>query len=371
MSLYDLARPLVFRLDAERAHGLAIEALKRGLVKRQDIPLDSRLRVDLVGLSFGNPLGLAAGFDKNAEVPDAMLRLGFGFVEIGTVTPLPQEGNAKPRIFRLPEALAVINRLGFNNEGHAEVAERLEKRARKPGIVGVNIGANKDSADRIADYVTGIHRFAELARYLTINISSPNTPGLRNLQKGSDLDDLLTHAVAARDGAAALTASDRKPLFLKVAPDLSLDEVEAIAETAKRRKVDGLIVSNTTLSRHGIEGHKLVNEIGGLSGRPLYGRSTYVLAAFRRALGPEFPLIGAGGVENARTALGKIEAGADLVQLYSAMVYGGPDLPIRILKDMIRFLDKTGLDTIRHLRDSKVEEILARDPPVGWEQARA
>ncbi len=370
MSLYDFARPLIFQLDAERAHGLAIEALKRGLVPRRDIPLDARLRTELVGLTFGNPLGLAAGFDKNAEVPDAMLRLGFGFVEIGTVTPLPQEGNAKPRIFRIPEARAVINRLGFNNEGHAEVAERMEKRARKAGIVGVNIGANKDSTDRIGDYVTGIHRFAELARYLTINISSPNTPGLRNLQKGSDLDDLLTHAVAARDGAAALTATDRKPLFLKVAPDLSLEEVEAISETAKRRKVDGLIVSNTTLSRHGVEGSRHENETGGLSGRPLFNRSTYVLAAFRRALGPDFPLIGVGGVENGRTALAKIEAGADLVQLYSAMVYGGPDLPIRILNDMIRFLDETGLDTIRQLRDTKMEEILSRDPPIGWEAVR-
>ena len=370
MSVYDWAKPLIFRLDAERAHGLAIEGLKHGLVPRRDIPLDARLRVKAAGLTFGNPLGLAAGFDKNAEVPDAMLRLGFGFVEIGTVTPLPQEGNARPRIFRLAEKAAVINRLGFNNEGHAEVAERLEKRARKAGIVGVNIGANKDSPDRIADYVTGIHRFAELARYLTINISSPNTPGLRSLQKGSDLDDLLSHAVAARDGAAALAASDRKPLFLKVAPDLAPDDIEAIAETAKRRKVDGLIVSNTTLSRHGIEGHRHADEAGGLSGRPVFERSTYVLAAFRRALGPDMPLIGVGGVENGRTALAKIEAGADLVQLYTAMVYGGPDLPIRILKDMIRFLDKSGLDTIGQLRDRKVEDILAGPTPIGWEVAR-
>ncbi|WP_062203441.1 quinone-dependent dihydroorotate dehydrogenase [Aureimonas sp. AU12] len=369
--LYRFARPLLFQIDAEKAHRLSVEALKRGLVGRRDIPVDARLRVNVAGLSFPNPLGLAAGYDKNGEVPDAALRLGFGFVEVGTVTPLPQEGNARPRVFRLPESFAVVNRLGFNNEGHAEVAERLEKRARKAGIVGVNIGANKDASDRVDDYVTGIHRFEALSSYLTINISSPNTPGLRNLQKGSDLDDLLKHAVAARDGAAAIAATDRKPLFLKVAPDLTLDDIAAISETAKRRAVDGLIVSNTTLSRHGVEGRRHSDEQGGLSGRPLFTRSSYALAAFRRALGPDFPIIGVGGVESARTALGKMEAGADLVQLYTALVYAGPELPIRILTGMMRYLDKTGADTIRQIRDTKVDEILEREPPLGWELVRA
>ncbi|MBB3948740.1 quinone-dependent dihydroorotate dehydrogenase [Aureimonas jatrophae] len=369
--LYRFARPVLFALDPERAHGLSLEALKRGLFKRQDLPLDARLRVEVAGLRFPNPLGLAAGYDKNAEAPDALLRLGFGFVEIGTVTPQPQEGNERPRIFRLPESFAVINRLGFNNEGHADVAERLEARRRRGGIVGVNIGANKDTSDRIGDYVAGIHRFLPLSSYLTVNISSPNTPGLRDLQKGSSLDELLEHSVAARDGAAAILAEERRPLFVKVAPDLSRDEIEAIAETALRRKVDGLIVSNTTLSRQGVEGRRFANETGGLSGRPLFSRSTYALAAFRRALGSDFPLIGAGGVESARTALGKMEAGADLVQLYTSLIYGGPELPIRILNGMIRYLDKTGSDTIRQIRDTKVDEILARDPPLGWEVQRA
>lgn len=369
--LYSFARPVLFKLDPERAHALSLEALKRGVLRSRNIPLDARLRVDVAGLSFANPLGLAAGYDKNAEVPDAALRLGFGFVEVGTVTPLPQEGNPRPRIFRMPESFAVINRLGFNNEGHAEVAERLEKRARKAGIVGVNIGANKDSADRIGDYVTGIHRFEALASYLTVNISSPNTPGLRDLQKGSDLDRLLEHVMAARDGAAALTAMKPKPVFVKVAPDLSMEEIEAIAQAVLKRRVDGLIVSNTSLSRHGVEGRRFSDEAGGLSGRPIFTRSSYVLAAFRRALGPNFPIVGAGGVESARTAIAKIEAGADLVQFYTALVYGGPALPVRILDGMIRFLDKTGADTIGQVRDRKVEEILARDPPIGWEARRA
>lgn len=367
--LYGAVRPLIFKMDAERAHGLSIEALKFGLVPRREMPSDPRLRVEIAGLSLPNPLGLGAGYDKNGEVPDALLRLGFGFVEVGTVTPLPQEGNARPRIFRLPERNAVINRLGFNNQGHAEVVERLEKRKRKAGIVGVNIGANKDAADRVADYVTGIHAFQSLCNYLTINISSPNTAGLRDLQKGSELDRLLQAVVAARDGAAALSATEAKPLFLKVAPDLSDDDIAAIADGARRRNVDGLIVSNTTLSRHGVEGHPNAAQAGGLSGRPLFQRSTYVLAAFRNALGPDFPLIGVGGVDSGDTALAKIEAGAHVVQLYTGLVYGGPDLPARILRGMLNGLDQRGAKNISELRGTKTDEILA-DAPLDWE-ARA
>ncbi|WP_182084782.1 quinone-dependent dihydroorotate dehydrogenase [Aureimonas sp. ME7] len=369
--LYQFARPLLFQIDPERAHALSIGALKHGIMPRRNLPLDPRLRIEVAGIGFPNPLGLAAGYDKNAEVPDAALRLGFGFVEVGTVTPQPQEGNARPRIFRLPEAAAVINRLGFNNDGHADMAERLEARSRKAGIVGVNIGANKDSEDRIADYVSGIHRFEAMASYLTVNISSPNTPGLRKLQMGSDLDKLLQYVMAARDGAAAISATQPKPVFVKVAPDLTEDEVWSIADTVKHRQVEGLIVSNTTLSRHGVEGRKHASEAGGLSGRPLFSRSTYVLALFRRAMGPDFPLIGVGGVESARTLLGKMEAGADLVQLYTALVYGGPELPLRILNGLSRYLDKAGSDTISSIRDTKVDEILSRDPPLGWEARRA
>jgi dihydroorotate dehydrogenase len=364
---YSLARPALFALDPERAHTLSLLALKSRAFAPRNLNVDPRLRVSVAGISFPNPLGLAAGYDKNAEVPDAALRLGFGFVEVGTVTPLPQPGNDKPRIFRLPEARAVINRLGFNNEGHAEAAARLEKRKRKAGLVGVNIGANKDSADRIDDYVTGIHRFESMASYLTVNISSPNTPGLRKLQGAEDLDRLLAAVMAARSGAAAIAASRPCPVFLKVAPDLSFAEIGGIADAARRHKIDGLIVSNTTLSREGVEGRRSASEAGGLSGRPLMARSTYVLAAFRRALGADMPLIGVGGVESARTALAKIEAGADLVQLYTALVYEGPSLPKRILDGMSRYLDKSGLKSIGELRGVKVDEILDRPPPAGWE----
>lgn len=285
-SLYGLARPLLFRLDAEKAHALSIAALRNGVIPRVDIPVDARLRVKAAGIFFPNPLGLAAGYDKNGEVPDAMLRLGFGFVEVGTVTPLPQAGNDKPRIFRLPKAGGVINRLGFNNDGHADTFERLQARVRKAGIVGVNIGANKESPDRIKDYVDGINRFEPVASYLTVNISSPNTPGLRTLQTGEDLDRLLDSVIAARNGFAALTASARKPVFLKVAPDLQREDIAEIARAVARHGIDGLIVSNTTLSRAGLAPtleHR--NEAGGLSGQPLWQRSTYVLAAFRREIG--------------------------------------------------------------------------------------
>ncbi|WP_102959819.1 quinone-dependent dihydroorotate dehydrogenase [Mangrovicella endophytica] len=361
--LYGLAKPMLFRLDPERAHTLSIEALRRGLVPRLDIPVDARLRTTVAGLSFPNPLGLAAGYDKNAEVPDAALRLGFGFVEVGTITPQPQPGNDKPRIFRLVEDGAIINRLGFNNEGHADAFERLQARMRKPGIVGVNVGANKDSADRIHDYVEGISLFEPVAGYLTVNISSPNTPGLRALQKGSELDRLLKSVVAARNGFAAISAMPKKPLFLKVAPDLDQNEIETIADAATKHGLDGLIVSNTTLSRRGVEKHPNAAEAGGLSGRPLMERSTYVLAAFRRALGPAMPLIGVGGVDSAETAIAKIEAGADLVQLYTGLVYGGPDLPARILAGMLRHLDEQHFRSFREIRDSGVEAVLAKGPP--------
>jgi dihydroorotate dehydrogenase len=361
--LYRLARPMLFRLEPEKAHALSINALKRGLVPKVNVPVDDRLRLRVAGIAFPNPLGLAAGYDKNAEVPDAALRLGFGFAEVGTLTPQPQEGNPQPRVFRLEKAHAIINRLGFNNEGHVDAAERLEARLRKPGIIGVNVGANKDSPDRVADYVEGVNRFEALAHYLTINISSPNTPGLRAFQGGSDLDRLLHAVVAARDGYAALSATGRKPLFVKVAPDLGPGQVEEIAEAVMKRGVDGLIVSNTTLSRAGVEAEPHRHEAGGLSGRPLMAPSTYVLARFRKVLGPDFPLIGVGGVDSAATAVHKIEAGADLVQLYTGLIFGGPELPNRILAGMLRHLDRTGTRHIADLRDTRLDEVLASPPP--------
>ncbi|KQT85771.1 quinone-dependent dihydroorotate dehydrogenase [Aurantimonas sp. Leaf443] len=361
--LYRAARPLLFRIDPERSHALSIEALKRGLGPRPNIPVDRRLSTRVAGIAFPNPLGLAAGYDKNAEVPDRALRLGFGFVEVGTLTPQPQEGNPKPRVFRLEGAHAVVNRLGFNNDGHADAFERLCERQRKAGIVGVNIGANKDSTDRIADYVAGVNRFEEVASYLTVNISSPNTPGLRTLQTGSELDRLLKSVVAARNGLAAITATQRKPLFVKVAPDLSDEEIGVIADGALTHAIDGLIVSNTTLSRRGVENEPGAGEAGGLSGRPLLERSTYVLAAFRRAVGPNMPLIGVGGVDSARTAILKMEAGADLVQLYTGLVYGGPDLPVKILKGMLRTMEKMGVDHVADFRDRSVEALIEAGPP--------
>ncbi|SJZ68341.1 quinone-dependent dihydroorotate dehydrogenase [Consotaella salsifontis] len=361
--LYRLGRPLLFTMEPESAHHLSIMALKHGLVPRMDVPVDSRLRVSVAGISFPNPIGLAAGYDKNAEVVDAALGLGFGFVEAGTVTPRPQPGNDRPRCFRLPKAEAMINRFGFNNDGHADALERLQRRRRRAGIVGVNIGANKDADDRIQDYVDGVSLFESVADYLTVNISSPNTPGLRALQSGEDLHRLLEAVVAARDGFAAMAASAKKPLFVKVAPDLVPEQIAEIAEAALRHQIDGLIVSNTTLSRDGVAGLAHSEETGGLSGRPLLARSTWALAAFRKALGPEMPLIGVGGVHDTESALLKIAAGADLVQLYTAMVYAGPGLPTAILKGLRAYLDETGADSLASLRDARVEEIVAKGPP--------
>jgi dihydroorotate dehydrogenase len=327
-------RPLLFHLDPEIAHEWALKALR-------NIPLpasadDSRLAVKAFGLVFPNPLGLAAGFDKNGEVADAILRLGFGFSEIGTVTPLPQQGNPRPRLFRLAPDQAVINRLGFPSHGHAVVHARLAARAHQPGIIGVNLGANKDSRDRVQDYVQGIGAFADVADYFTINISSPNTPGLRDLQRAGALDELLAHILAARD----TTAEPRRPILLKIAPDLTLTELDAIVTCARARKIDGMIISNTTVSRPASLRDPLAAETGGLSGRPLFAQSTQLLAqAYLRVEG-QFPLIGAGGVESPETAFAKIEAGATLVQFYSALVFEGPWLAATIKRGLLQRLEQ-------------------------------
>lgn len=314
---WPLARAVLHRLDPERAHDLTLRALALLPLPAQR-PDDPRLAVEAFGLRFANPVGLAAGFDKNGAVAHKAAALGFGFAEVGTVTPLPQPGNARPRLFRLPEHGAVINRFGFNNAGHAAALARL-----RTGIapVGVNVGANKDAHDRVADYVAGIRAFAGVAAYFTINVSSPNTPGLRDLQRPTALDDLLLRTIAARDAVAVGT-----PVLLKIAPDLSLSELDGVVAVARRRGVDGMIVSNTTLARDGVAGHRHGAESGGLSGRPLFAASTRMLAECFRRVERQFPLVGAGGVADAATALAKIEAGATLVQLYSALVYGGPGL---------------------------------------------
>ena len=349
----DIGRRGLFMFDPETAHGMSIAALKSGLVPACRGNDDPRLRQTVAGLDFPNPLGMAAGYDKNAEVPEALLRLGFGFTEIGTVTPKPQPGNPRPRIFRLVDDEGVINRLGFNNEGHEAAFRRLAA-IRGKGLVGVNIGANKDSADRIDDYVRGIRRFYSVAGYFTANISSPNTPGLRDLQGRESLAVLLSAVLAARNEEAA-KAGKTIPVFLKIAPDLTEEGMDDIAAEALAHDLDGLIVSNTTLGRDGLKDLRQAKEAGGLSGKPVFEKSTAVLARMRKRVGAAMPIIGVGGVSSAETALEKIRAGADLVQLYSSMVYEGPGLPGSILKGLSALLDHEGVKSIRDLRDSKVD----------------
>ena len=353
-----LGRKGLFLLDPEVAHGMSISALRSGFMPTCHVPHDPRLQQTVAGLVFPNPLGMAAGYDKNAEVPGQLLRLGFGFTEIGTVTPRAQAGNPKPRIFRLVENEAVINRLGFNNEGHAAALSRLIAAGLR-GIVGVNIGANKDSDDRIDDYVTGIKTFSSVASYFTANISSPNTPGLRDLQARESLAALLSAVLEQRDREAE-KLSRRIPVFLKIAPDLTEEGLDDIAAEALSHSLDGLIVSNTTLSREGLTPGSNNNETGGLSGKPLFERSTTVLAKMRKRLGPDLPIIGVGGVSSAQTALEKIRAGADLVQLYSSMVYEGPGLPGTIVRDLSKTLERDGIRNIRELRDSSMVSWAAR-----------
>ena len=322
-----LAAPLLRALEPERAHGLTIEMLRRSPLPRAKVD-DERLAVRAFGLNFPNPIGIAAGFDKNAEVPDALLRLGFGFAEIGTVTPRPQAGNPRPRLFRLEADEGVINRLGFNNEGFAAAHARLATRARE-GIVGVNVGANKDAVDRTQDYAAGIEAFAGVASYLTVNVSSPNTPGLRDLQRASALDDLLSRVLDTRERAAERAA--RRPVLLKIAPDLSLAELDEVVGVARRHRIDGMIVGNTTVSRPaGLRAKDKAREAGGLSGKPLFALATRTLAeTFVRVEGA-FPLIGVGGIDSGAAALAKIRGGASLVQLYTGLVFRG----LRLLRDI-------------------------------------
>lgn len=333
---YALARPLLFTLDAETAHGLTIRALKTGLLPPAPRP-DSILATQLAGLALPSPLGLAAGFDKNAEVPDAVLRMGFGFAEVGTITPLPQSGNPKPRMFRLVEDGAVINRLGFNNQGLAAALVRLTARKRR-GIVGVNVGANKDSTDRIADYVAGVAAVRDVADYLTINISSPNTPGLRALQSKDALAELVGRCLEAR--------ADGPPLFVKIAPDLTADDIADIAEVASSTGIDGLIVSNTTIARPDSLRGSSRTETGGLSGKPLFAPATEVLRQIFRATGGRVPLIGVGGIGSGVDAYAKLRAGASAVQLYTALAYAGPGLPARINAELAALLRRDGLASV-------------------------
>jgi dihydroorotate dehydrogenase len=332
-----VARPFLFspRLDPERAHEWAIRALRTIPLPQTDLD-DPRLAASVFGLRFPNPLGLGAGFDKDGKVVDPILTLGFGFTEVGTVTPNPQPGNPRPRLFRLTRDQAIINRLGFCGDGYAAVHNRLVGRAPKSGIVGINLGANRDSSNVADDYVQGIKVFADVADYFTINVSSPNTPGLRDLQKPRALNELLARVLAARDEQAEKFG--RRPVLLKISPDLSLAELDALIACARTRKIDGMIVSNTTVTRPAALAGPAASEQGGLSGRPLFGLSTQKLAAAYIRVENQFPLIGAGGVDSAETALAKIEAGAALVQLCTAFVFKGLSIASNINRGLLRLL---------------------------------
>ena len=345
-SLFHLARPLIHRMDAEKAHRMTVMALASApaLKPAADDPV---LTSEAFGLSFPNPVGLAAGFDKHAEAIDGALGLGFGFVEVGGVTPLPQPGNPQPRVFRLAEDAAVINRYGLNSEGMEAVARRLAARRGRGGLVGVNLGANKDSADREQDYAVLARRLAPLAYVLTVNVSSPNTPGLRNLQAESALDDLLARTLAARDEAAAGGAPT--PVLLKIAPDLTLPELDGMVAVARRRGLNGMIVSNTTVARPATLRSAARTETGGLSGKPLFAASTQILAeTFLRVEG-QFPLIGVGGIDSAEAAFAKIRAGATLVQFYSAMVFKGPGLAKEVKLGLAAQARRAGLTRLTAL----------------------
>jgi dihydroorotate dehydrogenase len=340
--MHDLAARALHLLDPEDAHRASILGLKLGLGPVQHAPDDPILATTIAGLALPSPVGLAAGFDKNAEAPDAMLRAGFGFVECGTVTPLPQVGNPRPRLFRLSEDRAVINRMGFNNAGLDAFAANLAARRHK-GVVGANIGANKDSDDRIGDYVAGLRRLWGLASYFTVNISSPNTPGLRALQTRAALEDLLGRLGEARRD---LNPTGDYPVFLKVAPDLQDGEVETIVETVAAFGLQGIIVSNTTISRPDSLRSPRKTETGGLSGPPLMSLSTQVLARFHAANSHSLTLIGAGGIATGADALAKIRAGASAVQFYSAMVFEGPGMVVRVKRDLAARLRAEGFASV-------------------------
>jgi dihydroorotate dehydrogenase len=360
--LEPLVRPLLRLLDAETAHRLAIHALKfPPFVKL--VADDPRLAVRAFGLNFPNPVGMAAGFDKHAEVPDALLRLGFGFVEVGTVTLRPQPGNPRPRVFRLHRDEALINRLGFNSEGAVVVLRRLAARVNEGGIVGINIGANKESADRIGDYVRLIDTFAPVVSYFAVNISSPNTPGLRDLQQAETFDELLVRVMEAR--ARMSRAAGITPVLIKIAPDLTLGELDDIVGAARRHRVDGMIVGNTTVARAPtLHDRAAARQPGGLSGRPLFALATRVLAETYVRVEGAFPLIGVGGIDSGETALAKIRAGACLIELYSALVYHGLRLVAGIKSDLSSALLSGGYAAIDEIVGADAAAITAERWPV-------
>ena len=351
MAAYKLIRPAIFALEAERAHGLAMAALKASPGRARSAE-DSVLESTVAGIRFPNPVGMAAGFDKDGEVPDALLARGFGFAEIGSITPLPQPGNPRPRLFRLAKDRAIINRMGFNNGGALAAIERMERRRGRPGVVGINIGANKDSEDRAADYARMARAMAPFASYLAVNVSSPNTPGLRALQDEGALAALLDGVMEARDDATSTVNGSPPPVFLKVAPDLEPGDIDAISRIAIDKKLGALIVSNTTIARPALRSAQ-AGETGGLSGAPLKELALQRLRDFRAATGGAVPLIGVGGITRADDTWERIRAGASLVQLYSAMIYEGPGIARRIARGLERRMREEGVKSIADLIGSE------------------
>jgi dihydroorotate dehydrogenase len=340
-ALFPLARPFLHAVDPETAHELAVKALAL-MPAGATPPDDPRLAVEAFGRRVPNPIGLAAGFDKQCEAPDALLALGFGFVELGGVVPKPQPGNPRPRVFRLARDEAVINRYGLNSDGLEAARRRLMRRRGRPGVVGVNIGANKDSADRLADYVACVEALCGLVDFLTVNVSSPNTPGLRDLQGEAFLDDLLARVMDRRRAVDARQGS-RTAILVKIAPDIALDALDALAATAERRGVDGLVISNTTVTRPAsLRETELAQEAGGLSGKPLFALSTKLLAEAHLRLGGRVPLVGVGGVDSAAAAWAKIRAGARLIQLYTALVFKGPGLIDEVKRGLLQHIAEAG-----------------------------
>lgn len=359
-AVFELARPLLYALDPEQAHELTLKSLEAGIHPRPAAADDALLGTKVWGLDFANPLGIAAGFDKDARVPGAVLAMGFGHAEIGTVTPRAQEGNPRPRVFRLIRDRALINRLGFNNSGHAAALARLT-RARPKGVLGINVGANKDAADRTADYVAGVRAFYDVASYFTVNISSPNTPGLRDLQAPAALDELVGRVLQAREEMMA-AGRPKRPVVVKLAPDIAEDDIAPIVRVLEARGVDGIAVSNSTLARERLGDTVLAKEAGGISGRPLFHRSTVVLARVHVLSGGRIPLIGIGGIDSGPTAIAKLEAGATLLQLYTGLVYEGPGLLARIKQEMIAHMARGKLAHIADLTGRRAEEWAAKAP---------
>ncbi len=346
--LFQLAKPFLHRMDPENAHRMTLQALKAGVLPCPARVDDARLKVTLWDRSFPNPLGLAAGFDKNAEVVGPMLKIGFGFVEAGTVTPRPQEGNPRPRVFREAEHEAVINRMGFPNEGLETFRHNIERffesKPKPPGIIGINIGMNKGQPDPAKDYCHLVRSLANYADYLTVNISSPNTPGLRNLQARENLMPLLERILDER--AKTCGKTNAPPLLVKLAPDLTDEQLKDVAACLLEAKVDGVILGNTTLDRPDYLPAQFYEQQGGLSGRPLTDKSTGIIQKFYRHTEGKLPIIGAGGISSSEDAYAKIRAGASLVQLYTALVFQGPELVQDILAGLVKLMDRDGFTNI-------------------------